>query len=260
MRPTTRQSYEDRILRAWRFLEENLDEDLPLDRLAEVAGFSPFHFHRIFRGMTGESPQSCVRRLRLERAGRALRDSARQVIEIALDAGFDSHEGFDRAFRRQFGASPREFRGGPGVTVRHLPERSVVCMRHTGPYDQVGEAWQRLFAWAGPTGLITGFPELIGIVHDDPEATEPACLRYDAALVVHRPVEGAVTLAEGDYAVLEHRGPYATLGQSYALLCGDWLPQSGREAASQPSLEFYLNNPQWTPPDQLRTEIAVPLV
>jgi AraC family transcriptional regulator len=243
MRPETRNSYEDRIVRAWRFLEENLDEDLPLERLAEVAGFSPFHFHRIFRGMTGESPQSCVRRLRLERAGRALRDSARQVIEIALDAGFDSHEGFDRAFRRHFGASPREFREGPGVAVRHFLERSVVCVRHTGPYDQVGEAWQRLFAWAGPAGLITGFPELIGIVHDDPEATDPAALRYDAALVV-----------------LEHRGPYSTLGQSYAGLCGEWLPGSGREAASKPALEFYLNNPQWAPPAQLRTEIAVPLV
>jgi AraC family transcriptional regulator len=265
MRASTRQWYEERIVRAWQFLEENLDEDLHLDRLAEVAGFSPFHFHRIFRGMTGESPQACVRRLRLERAGRALRASERNVIDIALQAGFDSHEGFDRAFRRQFGTSPSDFRDGPGVAVRRLPERAVVFVRHVGPYDEVGEAWQRLMAWAGSRGLFAGIPETVGVVHDDPETTEPSRLRYDAALVLRRPVtpEGDAqlgTLPEGDYAVLDHHGPYSALGESYARLCGRWLPDSGREAAARPSLEFYRNPPQTTPPERLLTEIAVPLV
>jgi len=265
MRVSTRDWYQERVLRAWQHIVANLDDELPLDRLASVAGFSPFHFHRIFRGMTGESVQACVRRLRLERAGEELRRSERRVLDIALDAGFDSQEGFDRAFRRHFGSSPSEFRDSAGVAVRRLPARTVAAARHVGPYDQVGKAWGRLFAWAGPRGLIYGIPEMIGVVHDDPEVCDPATLRYDAAITLRQSVNPGAevqidTLAEGDYACLLYRGPYSKLGDAYTRLCGGWLPDSGREAAALPSLEFYRNSPQNTRPEDLLTEIAIPLV
>ena len=78
---------------------------------AAVAHFSPYHFHRIFRGMVGESVKEHVRRLlRLERSAQRLRDSNDAILEIALDAGYESHESFTRAFRAMFGESPSEFR------------------------------------------------------------------------------------------------------------------------------------------------------
>ena len=265
MRVSTRDWYQERVLRAWRHIADNLDDDLPLDRLAGIAGFSPYHFHRIFRGMTGESVQACVRRMRLERAGEELQRSERRVLDIALDAGFDSQEGFDRAFRRHFGSSPSEFRDNAGIAVRRLPARTVAAVRRVGPYDQVGQAWMRLMSWAGPRGLMSAFPELVGVVHDDPEACDPATLRYDAALTLREPVDPPPgvridTLAPGDYVCLVHRGPYSSLGDAYAKLAGAWLPDSGREAAALPSLEFYRNNPQNTRPEDLLTEIAIPLV
>jgi AraC family transcriptional regulator len=69
----------------------------------------------------------------------------------------------------------------------------------------------------------------------------------------------AVTLPERDYAVVRHEGPYTLLSDSYAWLCGVWLPQSGREAAAAPSLEFYRNHPPETPPERLITDIHLPL-
>lgn len=78
--------------------------------MAEVAGFSVPHFHRIFTAHTGESAVDYVRRLRLEGAGRKLRMGAVDISEVALAAGYDTHAAFGKAFKQRFGFSPSEFR------------------------------------------------------------------------------------------------------------------------------------------------------
>ncbi|WP_321477517.1 AraC family transcriptional regulator [uncultured Paludibaculum sp.] len=257
-------TYEERIARVRRYIEENLDEELSLDRLAGVACFSPFHFHRIFRGMTGEPVKEYVRRLRLERAAERLRQGHHRIVDIALEAGYESHEGFTRAFHAHFGEAPVEFRQVQSVQLLRLPSRTVVAARHVGPYNEVGEAWSRLFALAGPARLLGPGLDYFGIVHDDPEATEPAAQRYDAALKVKpgtSPPDGLDLheLPAGEYAVLRHVGPYHLLGAAYARLCGEWLPHSGREAAFRASIEYYRNDPRHTPAEQLITDICIPL-
>lgn len=84
----------------------------PLNRgvLAEVAGFSVPHFHRVFTAQVGESAVSYVRRLRMERAGRKLRMGAVDITEVARAAGYETHAAFSKAFKQQFGLSPSEFR------------------------------------------------------------------------------------------------------------------------------------------------------
>ena len=77
----------------------SLDQALDLEGLARGAALSPLHFHRIFRGMVGETPLELHRRLRMERAARRLGSSETSVTTIAFDAGYDSHEAFTRAFR-----------------------------------------------------------------------------------------------------------------------------------------------------------------
>src|SRR5207302_10988331 len=85
MRPDTEQSYRQRILRVLVYLQQHLDEPLPLEDLARVACFSPYHFHRVFRGMVGESVKEHVRRLRLERAAQRLTATGPSVVATALD-------------------------------------------------------------------------------------------------------------------------------------------------------------------------------
>src|SRR6266853_3843414 len=104
------QSYQERVLRVLLHIQRNLDRPLELEELASVACFSPFHFHRIFRGIVGESVMEYVRRLRLEQAAQKLRFSDSPVIDVALDAGYESHEAFTRAFSARFGLSPSSFR------------------------------------------------------------------------------------------------------------------------------------------------------
>jgi AraC family transcriptional regulator len=93
-----------------RYIREHIHEPLDRETLAAVAGFSIPHFHRVFTAHVGESAASYVRRLRLERAGRKLRMGAVDITEVALAAGYESHAAFSKAFKQQFGLSPREFR------------------------------------------------------------------------------------------------------------------------------------------------------
>lgn len=295
-RTATLESYQERMVRALVHIQGHLDEPLPLEDLAGVACFSPFHFHRIFRGMVGESVKEHVRRLRLERSAQRLKLSSQPVTAIALDAGYETHESFTRAFRAMFGQPPSEYRenhrplemqpapsgihytggavtqfdgpprGGPPLEVRieHLDALRVAFVRHVGPYDVVGAAWGRLMSWAWPAGVFGPTTRMLGICHDDSEITPPAKLRYDAAITVpvHVAPQGEIGIQEtepGEYAAAAHRGPYKTLGETYARLCGEWLPSSGRELRSAAPLEFYLNSPQNTAPEDLLTRIMLPL-
>src|SRR5262245_62376267 len=106
----TQETYRRRILAVQLFIEEHLEEELGLDRLARVAHFSPFHFHRLFRALVGEAVSEYVRRLRLEAAAVLLKTTGRPVTQVAFDAGYTTHEAFTRAFRLMFGVSPSQYR------------------------------------------------------------------------------------------------------------------------------------------------------
>jgi AraC family transcriptional regulator len=105
-----RQNYQDRINEVKQYIREHIDEPLNREVLAAVADFSVPHFHRIFNAYIGESVAGYVRRVRMERAGRKLRIGAVNITEVALAAGYESHSAFAKAFKKQFGLSPSEFR------------------------------------------------------------------------------------------------------------------------------------------------------
>jgi len=168
--------YQARIENACRFLEDRLDEDTPLEEIAKAAHFSPFHFHRLFRGLTGETVRGYTRRLRLERAAHRLVHSDEDILPIALDLGYGSHEAFTRAFKKQLGLTPTEYRAAkrdaiPAFTKKNIAtvevriEKREPCVlarvRHIGPYTGVGVAWQTLMKW-GWSKMIFGSPDTFG--------------------------------------------------------------------------------------------------
>ena len=110
MRKQTETSYADRIGRVLDRIAAQADAPLQLGELAEVAAFSAYHFHRVFRAVTGETVQEVVRRVRMSRAAHALRIERETVTEVALAAGYGSPEGFTRAFRQCFGLPPSSYR------------------------------------------------------------------------------------------------------------------------------------------------------
>jgi AraC family transcriptional regulator len=131
---------------------------------------------------------------------------------------------------------------------------TVAFVRHVGPYDQCAPAWQKLCSTPAVLSRMGPDTLSIGISYDDPDVTEPDKIRFDACDGVDKQC-----IAGGDYAVMIHKGDYGGLHACYRWLYGEWLPNSGREPKSAPSLEIYRTDPSTTPPEENITEIRVPL-
>lgn len=265
----------ERMLRTLDHIHAHLDADVNPAELARLAGFSPHHFHRVFRGMVGESVMGYVRRLRLERAALRLKHGEASVSAVAIDAGYGSHEAFTRAFRDRFGVVPSAFRdtditSEPPVRLQREPERQLLAARHVGAYEGVGAAWETLIGVAGRLGWLATPPITMGLVYDDPDITEAAQCRYEAAIVVPDGQSAVVpewapptmivrTLPAGTWACLVHVGGYDSIQSTYDALLGQALPRRGIELADEPTVEVTLDDPRTTPPDRLRTDIRVRL-
>jgi len=297
-RAATRSFYEQAVQRAIEHIASHLDRAIDLHTLAAGACLSPFHFHRVFRGMVGEAPIELVRRLRLERAAWRLATTDRAVTEIAFDAGYETHEAFTRAFRSAYSTSPSGFRqrahprielaascgvhyhdrdwapvfvprdsGGQHmqVEIRTMPAMRVGAVRHIGPYNQIVEAFERMHGLAARAGLHDGpAPVMLALYHDDPDTTPQEELRSDAALVF--PADATIPegfteqhIAGGRFASTQHVGPYEQLGDAWARFMGEWLPASGQRMRDDASYEIYRNTPATAPKEQLVTELYIPL-
>jgi AraC family transcriptional regulator len=281
-RASTLADYHERIMRVLLHIDRHRGDELTLDRLAAVACLSPCHFHRIFRAMVGEPLGQYVQRVRLETAVVQLQTSDRSVLEIALDAGYESAAAFTRAFEQRFGVPPSECRRAHRFElqvratrlrnedtmitpeIRKRPETQVIFVRHTGPYASVGAAWGKVCAFAAQHGLVGPNHQAIGVSRDDPKITAAEQLRYDACVTIDRDITpagevGVQTLPGGRYAVFLHRGPYEQFQKTYDAIYGDWLPRSGEQLRDEACFEVYLNSPDSAPPAELRTEIWIPL-
>jgi AraC family transcriptional regulator len=100
----------DAVQRMQDYIEIHLEHPVTLAALAEAAGYTPSHASRVFKELVGIAPLEYLRARRLSRAARRLRDTSERVLDVALDTMFDSHEGFTRAFSRQFGLTPEYYR------------------------------------------------------------------------------------------------------------------------------------------------------
>jgi AraC family transcriptional regulator len=283
---------------------QNLDDALELSELARAACLSPLHFHHVFRGVVGETPLELHRRLRLERAAQRLAAEHVSVTSIAFHAGYETHESFTRAFRQAYARSPSEFRalarqahgacarapsselaarsgihfGSPlleirlpiqgehamNVEIENMNAMRLAAVRHIGPYDTIGKAFEKLGASAGRAGLLTGQATMIAIYHDAPESTPAGELRSDAGVVVPAsaaipPELGEIHVPAGRYARTTHIGSFAKLGDTWSRLMGEWLPQSGLRVADGVSYEIYRSDMRTTPTEELRTDIYVPV-
>ena len=121
------------VLSLLRHLRRRLDGDVSLEALAARAGWSPFHFHRAFRTVVGETPKQYTQRLRLEQAAARLASGSDPVLAIAAAAGFGSHAVFTRAFRRRFGCTPTAYRE---AALRDVP--APARARHTNLTERTG--------------------------------------------------------------------------------------------------------------------------
>lgn len=152
----------------------------------------------------------------------------------------------------------------PPSTVKDLPALRLAAIAHTGPYMGIGAAFQRLFQAGGPAGLFGPGMLMLGVYHDDPGKVAPEKLRSHAAVSVDAgraipPGFEEVHVRAGRYGVITHKGPYSGLPDTWKWIQTVWMPQHRGQCADAPALEIYRNNPMNTRPEDLITDICVPM-
>lgn len=294
-------SYQERMRRVLQHIESCLDEPPELEELASTACFSPYHFHRLFTAVMGESVAAYIRRLRLQRAAWRLSYSRLPVTEIALEAGYDRVEVFTRAFRSGFGMPPSTYRkkGGasafsrvenPGaclfyhshpevdsvdIQIKKHPPVLVAALRHIGAYEACGPAWNTLCQAVATHKLMHADTVAYGVSYDDPDITPKEKCRMDVCVSLPKGMsenspelapllrDGNISLryigSDREHAAILVKGPYSLLHPAYRSFFREWLPQSGREPDDTAGFEAYYNDPSTTAPEELLTEIFIPL-
>jgi len=220
------QDYRDRVNRVLDYIADHLDGELSLAKLSRVGCFSPFHFHRIFQGVAGETLNAHVRRVRLERAALLLRTTpGKRITDVALETGFAGTPEFSRAFKAHFGRtasswdrrSPLEKskigqapEGHPFHTEEDLrrwqaakstrPSRRrsgrfrYVYTRIFAPYSSTRllDCYHATVAWLAERGTDTGDVVFVGMSLDDPAITPAEKCRYDLGVAFPQEAGGVV--------------------------------------------------------------------
>jgi AraC family transcriptional regulator len=282
-----RLEYERRVDRVIDYIRAHLAEELTLARLASVAAFSPFHFHRVFRSITNETLFDFIQRERIEKGAQALvaRPDLR-VLDIALHCGFASAATFARAFRAHFGMTALQWRAGGAdrwrkregvarlsaraadndLSVQTLPAYRVAFMRYVGPYGAAGipQLWQRLRRWMRMHDLESPQAMTLGIAYNDPSISDPDRCRYDACVPVptHVRADRQVDIADfagGGYAVRAFHGTASQIPDAWDRTF--WaLADSGYGPDDRPCVEIYRGvDPVDAASGKFRCELCLPI-
>ena len=290
MKATQCELYAERIDRVIQHLQARTDaEESPtLGELASVAAISEFHFHRIFRLMTGETVGEVVRRIRLSRS---LPDLAADLpmVRAAGSSGYATSQSFARALKTQTGTSATAARATPEgmealaagllrpkqagagqptaltIEVVSVDPIRVLAIRNVGAYAELNRTYARLFelvlAQVSPEALAG----IYGVPYDDPISTPPERLRFAAGLAVGNEGQANGELEElqvgrGSYARLRHVGDYDRVHETIDAAYAATIISLDRAVDARPVFVHYLHDPEETPEPDLEADVYVPLV
>ena len=277
---TTKEEYHRRINVLIEYINNHLSENIDLNRLAELSGFSRWHFHRVVSAFLGEPVGSFIMRMRVETAARLLRYTELPIQEISWRVGYDAPSSLSKLFKQFYGISPNEYRINKEYTimkpemilpdldikgeVKEVEARYVIYIRVPGDYKKIDYCgvWGKLCGYAQQQGLPPGDCSPLCIYHDDPKVTAPEKLRTDICMMlpvpgIARGEVGAKVIPAGRCALFLYKGSYANLQAVYDTIYARLLPEMGCTLRDEPSYERYLNDPRDTPAEELLTEICI---
>jgi AraC family transcriptional regulator len=296
MRDVTRIDWHSRVEKAIGRIMRSLDEPLSFRAISVEVCASPYHFHRKFRELTGESVHGCVRRLRLERSMSLLRNTDGTITDIALDCGYETPEAFSKAFKAVYGLKPteaRRFRNWDGLIyskaglhydernksrwfyinskgddsvetkIISFPTKRVVGVQNTGDYWGLPKAWEKFHKILGANDLYKSGKEFMCVFPDHDDKIPMSEKKSYAGMVVDADFDNRyslseMTIQEGLYAVTVHFGSSEEIGPTWDRWNKEWLPESGWSVdTSRPMYEWYQN--QCVEPELLLTFLCTPV-
>ena len=273
MKKTTKDDYIQSVYKVIFYIEQNYNYDLTLEELSKIAGFSKYHFHRIFNSIVGENVGDYIRQVRFSSTMKQFKTNL-NITQIAQTSGYETNASFSKAFKNHFGITPKEFsknskkkKGNKMLEPKivEIEPIEVLYVRKTGDYiHSADEAWKTMVAFASENELFEKAVARYGISLDNPTVIEENKLRYDACLELNGKIspKGEVShkqIAGGKYAVFMHKGPYSLIGETFKDI-GDWIVESGVSLRNEPSFQKYLDlDPTGIKEEDLRTKLYVPL-
>lgn len=297
MRTNTRIDWHWKVEKAIGEIIKSLDKSIDFKRISQEVFSSPYHFHRKFRELTGESVHSCIKRLRLERAMFKLRNTSVSITDIALDSGYETLESFLKAFKAAYGLKPsdaRNFRNWDGLLYSkaglHYTEREksqwfylsrkgddcvetkiisfdkkrMVGVENIGDYWGLPKTWEKLHQSLKQNNLYGFAKEWVSVFPDHDELIRMENKRSYAAIIVDENFSNTyglneLIIPEGLYAVTVHFGSGEEIGPSWDRWIKEWLPESGWEIdKSRPNYEWYQN--QCVLPELTLTFLCTPVI
>jgi len=270
------------------YIHNNLNENMTIKELAEFAGISVFHFHRILKGVLNEPVAAYIDKVRLDTAVKLIRYSDDSMNRISAKIGYSDVSSFSKAFSKEFGISPQKFKSNremvlnthvdyridfKGILVSEvkpkfiiLPDKKVIYIRVVGEYGgkEVLEAWEQLVDFITEHKLLGWNPEFFSIYYDDPDRVDREKCISDLCFTTTKDIEGhdvfkTNLIGGGKYAVFRYKGSYERLWELYDKIYGRWLLTKEYKLRDVPSLEKYINYSPKTKPENLLTEIYIPI-
>jgi AraC family transcriptional regulator len=288
--------YQQRINKAIDYINSNLNKSIPLAELASESYFSPYHFHRIFTAVTGESVNEFTNRVRIEKSMRLLKYSKDSISNIAYDCGYSSPSIFSRAFKQYLEVSPSYFRKNGDlnnskirkelfpvdqyhcdmnedelktnfpVEIKELPQRRIAYIRVLDSYKEgvVIKAFANLIEWAKEVKLFKS-ETIFGMSLDDPMVTPKEKYRYEVCITIPKnfkvdsPLIQTITLPKCLYATSSVSGSSNVVATAIKYLFNEWLINSSYEPEHQAGLEIFNDKKNILNWEYLDLDLCIPI-
>jgi AraC family transcriptional regulator len=267
-------------------IESNIDNELDINQLSALSGYSKFHFLRLFQAYVGEGIYAYRKRLLLERAVKHLLHSQQTITDIAFSCGYQTQSSFNKAFKIQFSYSPSQIRKAPelirqstnpikhtiiiplAVSYVNIAEIQLIRARGLGTYEQAAkQAWGKLMRAVDAQHSAREHTIMFGVFSDDPDIVNSDNIRYDAAVNISEiditlfDEISQFTIEKGRYAKFSHTNSIHHLNDAYRYIFNQWLPESGQTLKDTPIFEIYPNKYLSVPtPNKLTAEIYIPIL
>jgi len=293
MKPPTREAYFERICMVLEAVLANLDAPYTHTNLGELAGYSPFHFQRAFKALTGETPADLLRRFRVERSAQRLATTANSIGSIAFEAQYESHEAFSRAFRIAFGVTAREFRGEqlrafriaspvglhfdlpprfvplnhrqPLVEyqVKEIPPFVFAGLRHQGSFQFAHRTWGEFFSRLGEEGIDPTPYRWMNLADElsdrIPISDIQGCIGMDLPSPLLRPWMLQREVGGGRYLVASKIGDGSGLVDFWYRLFFECLPNRGLRVRPGPLFQATSGAQALGSPQSFETTVYIPV-
>ncbi len=293
-------NYQIKINQALAYVDQNLSEDINVQKMAAISGFSMYHFHRIFKAITGETPYESLLRLRLEKSVFLLKYNHQlSISEVGYESGFSSAENFSRQFKSRFKISPGTFRKNKElhnsriyqehlpndfyfriensrkqnkqlftVEIENLPDIPIAYTKAIFGEDGTGmvEKYLLLMDWAEQNKInIKGELTRFGMSIDNPEVTPASKFRYDFGLTIDKSYTSVDhvqfgVIPKSDYATVHVKGTLENVAQAWDFLYQDWLPESQFIPINYPAIEEFLQGPEEIGWETFNLKCRIPVI